>query len=243
MNHLKTLLIALLALPQFSQAQNSKIQLGIEGGLNRSQFLTDNKNGSNNLYNRNYSGNIRPSAGIIFQVNTKSFFSFKTGISFDRKAYTTKTENNNAQLQSTYQSRDVNTFDYISLPLLGKLTFGKKVQFFLNAGVYFAFLVDQNILSEGTSSLVWEGENYYNEFSSNNSIIDRYKRRDFGLIGGLGLGVPIKKHWYISLEAREVVGLLNLYNSTKYKNPPTKNANFNMLLGISYKLGLREEKK
>lgn len=241
---LKTLLIVLLTLSQFSLAQNARIELGIEAGLNRSQFLADKEYASNNnLYGTSYSGNIRPSVGIVFQVNTKRFFSFRTGISFDRKAYTTKTEQSSPQITSTYQRRDLNTFDYVSLPLLGKLTFGKKVQLFLNAGVYFAFLTDQNILTEGSSSGVWEGQNYYQEFSSTNSLIDRYKHRDFGLIGGIGIGVPIKKHWYISLEAREVLGLMKLYNTTKYKSPPTKNATFHMLLGISYKLSFREEKK
>jgi hypothetical protein len=241
MNRLKTLAILLVLTANSAFAQTNLFDLGIEGGLNRSQFIVDQKSNSNNLYNSKNSGSISPSVGVNFQWNAKRLFSLKTGISFDRKAYTTKVDQNVPQFGSTYQRRDVTTFDYISIPLLGKFTFGKKVQFFMNAGVYFAYLVDQNILTEGSSSVVWDGENYYNEFSSNNSTIDRYKRRDFGLIGGFGFGVPIKKHWYISLEAREVVGLLHLYNSTKYKTPPTKNATFNMLLGVSYKLGFREE--
>lgn len=238
---LKTLLILLFSIPQFSQAQNAIIQLGIEGGLNRTQFFSDNKP-SSSLYNTSYSENTGPSAGVSFQVNTKRFFSFKTGISFDRKSTITKISSKNNPIGSTSQSRFVYTSDYVSLPVLGKLTFGKKVQLFLNAGVYFAFLADQNRFTEGSSTVLVDGQNHYNEFSFNESI-DFYKRFDFGLIGGLGLGVPIKKHWYISLEAREVIGLTYLYNTTKYKTPPmSRNATIHMLLGVAYKIGFYKEK-
>ncbi|MGV3612520.1 MAG: porin family protein [Fluviicola sp.] len=241
MNCLKTLLIV-LTFGSFSSfwAQNSMFDLGLEAGLNRAQFLTDYDNGTNNVYSSKFSGAISPSVGVNFQVNTKRFFSFKTGISFDRKVYIMKSTGN--QIGSTYKRRDVNTFDYVSLPLLGKLTFGKKVQFFMNVGVYFAHLVDQKILTEASSSDISEGQIYYSDVSFNESTIDRYKRHDFGLIGGLGIGIPIKKHWYISLEAREVIGFTTLDNSTKYSAPPTKNANFSMLLGVAYKLGFYKEK-
>ncbi len=236
----KTLVALLVSLPQLALAQNARIELGIEAGLNSSQFINNEADSYNNLYNTEYSGNISPSGGVNFQVNAKRFFSFKTGVSFDRKVYTIRTEQGSSQIGSTYQRRDVNTFDYVSVPLLGKLTFGKKVQFFLNAGMYFAFLADQNRLSEGSSSEIFQGQSYYHEFSSSKSTMDSYKRYDFGLIGGLGLGVPIKKHWHVSLEAREVIGLMNVYSTTKYNTPPTQHATFHLLLGVSYKLGLRE---
>jgi hypothetical protein len=238
---LKKLLILLLALPQFSHAQNSMFDLGIEGGFNRSQFLASENSSSSNLPSKSYSGNISPSIGVNLQVNTRRFFSFKTGVSFDRKTYTTREEIISSTESS--QRRYVNTFDYLSIPLLGKLTFGKKVQLFMNAGVYFAILANQNIWTEGSSIVISQGQNHYNEFSSSESTINRYKRCDFGLIGGIGIGVPIKKHWYISLEAREVLGVMKIYDprKTTTTTPPTKQASFQMLLGVSYKLGFYDK--
>jgi len=226
-----------------SYAQSNRYAFGIEGGMNRSHFMVnDNSSTTSSVSSTRYSGNTGASVGMNFQWNAKKLFSLKTGISFDRKAFTIKRKKSDALTGSSSKSRETNSYDYVTIPLTGKFTFGKKVQFFVNAGIYWAYLVHQNQSLDGNSSYIQGGNPYYSEYTSNKNNIDAYKHSDFGLIGGLGLGVPIKKHWYISLETREVIGLVDIRKTTSYTDRATRTATFNVLLGLSYRLEFREEK-
>ncbi|AEA44588.1 porin family protein [Fluviicola taffensis] len=200
------------------KAQNSLVDFGIEGGPNLS-LLT-----GTTVFNTKFDPKIFASAGFIFQYNTKKFLSFKTGVSYQQKGYQQSITlvdpfGNNAET-GKHSSR----FDYLTLPILVKATFGKKINFFVNAGPYVGYLL--NVTSR------YKSPSYSGEQKATNS----FNRWDFGISAGLGIGVPINDYWVISLEARNYTGLTNI---SPFANSNLKTNTTDLRLGVVYRMGFR----
>ncbi|TSJ40104.1 porin family protein [Fluviicola chungangensis] len=213
----------------YAQSSN-RYDWGIEGGPNFSTMIV-----KNNPY-VNPKPAIFGSGGFIFQYNTKKILSFKTGFSFQQKG--AQSENaifTNAQGDYIGTGKSISTYDYITLPLLVKASFGKKVQFFVNAGPYGGFLLAQTDR--------WKLSGYPDHVTKND--FKYLKRWDFGFAGGIGVSIPIKEVWAISVEARNYSGILNLNtagvemqvqgNGSKIYTNTT-----DLRIGVVYKLGFRD---
>lgn len=204
------------------QAQTSnRYDWGIEGGPNLNTFRMS----GNPFFS------IEPavygSGGFIFQYNTKKILSFKTGFSFQRKGYQIKdlffTDNMG---NYTGSGKIVATLDYITLPLLVKASFGKKTQFFINAGPYAGFLLNGK-------SRAFNGNKVVDEDNFTGDV----NRFDFGVTGGIGIAVPIKESWRIHAEVRNYFGLMDLDESA-FSDLYTNTTD--LRLGVVYRLGFRE---
>lgn len=88
------------------------------------------------------------------------------------------------------------TFNYLEIPVLAKLNFGKKAGFFLFAGPSFGYLLN------GTDKDM-DGQ-------TNDIDLDFYKRTEFGahVGGGIGLG-PVK------VDVRYIFGLTDIFDSSQ----------------------------
>jgi hypothetical protein len=200
-------------------AQN-KILLGFEGG-----------GGIRYLYGNWIADKENPilggSAGLTFQYNLSKIFSFKTGISYDRKGWGQLITITDNQGNNSYKTTAKFNFDYIIVPLLIKASFGNKIKYFVNTGPYFGYLIN--------SSRFISGEGFRPD--KNNDIDEgELLKSDFGLSTGLGLCYPINEKFNISLEIRNNYGLKNL-NSGKYSNVntwPFYASSTNILLGVNY---------
>jgi opacity protein-like surface antigen len=196
---------------------------GIEGGPNLSNFIvTDNPN-------VNPEPAIFGSTGFTFQYNTKKILSFRTGFSYQRKGYRLNDLlHSDVNGNTPEKARLTSRFDYITLPLLVKASFGKKVQFFVNAGPYVGYLL--------AKSDKLETEGGKTEISRNQDIED-FLRWDFGIAGGLGITVPIKENWLISMEARNYYGLININSSAGSKIHTNTT---DLRIGVAYRMGGRD---
>ena len=235
---LKTLIALLLFLPQLTQAQKAKIVLGIECGMNYSYFLGKLRSGNSTYKRHPHSGG---SLGIMIQLNSQKHFSLRTGISFEQISFTSTKSYSDYLLGSTSNSRGTHTFDYITVPILARFTYGEKVNFFFNAGIFVGYLNKQITRIEGSSSYVVGGESHYSTFSESTNYTYTYKRINLGLIGGIGIGVPVKKNWHFSLEARENVGVLDIRAESNISKTPTITNHLSLLLGVAYTLGFHHE--
>jgi hypothetical protein len=222
MNHiLKIITLLLVFAVNFSHAQSNRYDWGIEGGPNLSTLRIPNRQPNSILYG---------SAGFIFQYNTRKILSFKTGFSYQQKGTQLSGNYSNPDGHSAFYSpsgKSTFSFDYISLPLLVKASFGKKVQFFVNAGPYIAFLLS------GTNKFT------YGDYVYINRNIKEFKRLDFGIASGAGFAVSIKKSWMVHIEFRNYLGaqqiLVNI--GDKFFTNTT-----DMRLGVVYRLGFRDSK-
>lgn len=209
------------------RAQNSMFDLGLEGGPNLSTMLI-----SSSIPGLDFDPNpaIYGSGGFIFQYNFKNFLSLKTGLSYQRKGY---------QINNTFFS-DVSgnvigtgkissRFDYLTFPVLVKASFGKKVSFFVNAGPYVGYLLAKtDRMKMNKQETIYKDDLNYSGFN----------RWDFGIASGVGVAIPIRTYWVISVEARNYSGLMDITkpSTTKWLTNTT-----DLRVGVAYKLGFYTE--
>jgi hypothetical protein len=210
-------------------AQNSMFDLGLEGGPNLSTILMKSSLPS---YDPNPKTAVYGSGGFIFQYNFKNFLSIKTGFSYQRKGY---------QLNNL-PSLDVSTgnmlsekgklnfrMDYLTFPVLVKASFGKKVNYFVNAGPYGGYLLQ---LTDRTR--------YNGSSSTQKDDPDKFgvNRWDFGIAGGIGIAIPIRTYWVVSAEIRNYTGLIDI---AKNNNVQWHTNTTDLRIGVAYKLGFYKE--
>ena len=80
-------------------------------------------------------------------------------------------------LEDDFQGR----YHYIGIPANVRVNFGKKVTFFIEAGVFF-------------DPIVIEKRIFYEKEKSKEAKTTYMHKPDFGFSGGIGLRIPVKKH-------------------------------------------------
>lgn len=201
------------------QAQVNKFNIGIEGGPSII-FMRGNE-----IIKSYQKASIGYSGGIFFQYNFKKILSLRTSISYERKGSVSSKDYFYIVGASFTNTPIKNNFKYLSMPILLRATFGKGLQYFVNAGPYFGYLIQQNFTSEELPT------------RDNTSV---YKRLDLGLSLGLGLIVPIRKKFSFSFEVRNNLGLFDTSDAPVYGGGTIKTNSTVALLGFAYKFGLRE---
>lgn len=220
---MKSLLIGVfvLIIGATSYGQPNKFDMGIEGSASLI-FLR-----GNDFIEEHYQPDIGFSGGLFFQYNFKKILSLRTNVAGERKGAMYKNQLTNSNGQHIGEETIHVKFGYLTVPVLVRASFGKKVQFFVNAGPYFGFLIRQ----------IYENQEY--------NIIADYtednKRFDTGISSGIGIIVPIKTKFAFSFEARNNIGLYNVSDPLSIvRNPgPIKTNSTNFLFGFTYKLGQR----
>ncbi len=102
--------------------------------------------------------------------------------------------------------------DYVELPVLGRLTFGNRVRFFVNAGPYAGYLVRAKAITEGSSPIYLDEAGMMPivaspiSFDADTDVMDSLKKWNFGLAGGGGVVLPAGPGNLI-LEVRIQLGL------------------------------------
>jgi len=221
----KALIIVILIIAsQYAKAQDKKLELGIEGGPN-----------SSDIYSSSSLMNVGPayhfSIGLTGQYNISETFSIKTGIGYEKKGYTLAFSyvTNPASPDPFYTTYNPFNMDYMVIPIEARMTFGKKIKFFVDAGPYLGFMTGAKTTITALDSI---GHKY--SFSEND-MINRYKHFDFGAGAGIGLERAISERWIIDLEVRLNYGFLN--NGYPFSNSPSvENESSNILLGLRYKI-------
>lgn len=202
--------------------QTNKFDIGIESSPSLTFIY------GNDIIDNNHKPTIGYSGGLFFQYNFKKVVSLRTNISYERKGSVFTSQATDMNGNPLGEITTNTNFDYLTLPILVRATFGKKVQFFVNAGPYFGYLIKQTFVSKG--------DNIQTTTSDNTSL---FKRLDTGLSTGLGLSVPIKTKFALSFEVRNNLGLYNLSVFPVANNGTIKTNSTNFLLGFTYKLGQR----
>lgn len=206
----------------YSRADSSrkKIIATYSGGIN----ITQNKSeGQNNSYSS--SNGITASILLDFQISPN--LSFRTGLNFEQKGYSLRDtswayfiyqpRNNNINLTQTVDSRI--GLDYLSIPLLFSLHFGKRAEFYLNYGLYYGVLINARVT--GISLNVYRFEN--NITTTRVTIYDdiegEIRNDDWGWAFGTGLRIPLYKSYRLDIGLRYNSGWSNiLANSGKFPN-------------------------
>jgi hypothetical protein len=198
-------------------AQQNKIDIGLEGGPSIT-FLRGNE-----ILSTYHTLKIDFSCGLFFQYNFPKIFSLRTNIAFERKGssmsfLTTDLNGNPTAIKGR------TNLNYLTIPVLFRLTFGKKITYYFNVGTFIGYLISQSYIYNNIGYL-----------SSDNA--SQYKSFDFGISGGLGFAIPVRNKFSISCELRNNLGLLNIAKGEVYNNGSIKTNSTNLLIGLSYKIG------
>ncbi len=173
----------------FLHGQSKTNDIGIEGGPGLS--IIHAKTGMYS-HSRFSMGGL---SGIFYQYNFNKIFSLKTAITYERKG--TRLENKSDQIPA---GDLIYHFDYLSLPLLFKVSAGQKIKFFADAGPCFSYLLNQSMYSKSKNGKTYKLGNNPNT----------YKSYDLGILLGIGMSVPVSDRFLISIEIRENYGLISI---------------------------------
>ena len=165
-------------------------------------------------------------SGAFFQYNINKTISLKSSIAFDRKSTCKTIAAVDENGQTVGMVDFVSNFDYLTLPILAKATFGNRIQFFINAGPYFSYLLKQ---TDKTNSDFFDVKKY-DHTSLNNRI-------DYGVSTGLGITIPFKTKFAFSIEARNNLGLFDIHSESLISYGQVKTNSSNLLFGFIYRFG------
>jgi len=188
----------------YVKAQEHKLELGLEGGPNQSGV-----SGKGLPFEVGPSYNY--SFGFAGQYNISDQFFIKASINNELKGFSQTfayvTNPKSPEPFDTY--KDYTGLQYITIPIMAKLSFGSKSKFFVNAGPYFGFRV-------GTQAKISYPDTTGNLHTSSEGVNNLYKTIDFGASMGLGLEMPISEYLIVNFEARYNAGLVNIDNTYFY---------------------------
>lgn len=204
------LVIQTLLVTTLTYAQSSKISVGIEGGVGF----------SNSMIGINSPG-IGYAAKLTSQYDLSKILSINIGVGYEQRSSTF-----HAIIIDSINPVDFSDnskFDFLTLPILLRASFGSKVKYFINAGPYFSYLLK----AHGYMKDNIENTKTYSEGT------DYYKRFESGISFGTGVSIPIAQQLSLLIEARGNVGLTNL---SKTEGATHKTNSAHVLVGLSYHL-------
>ena len=220
MNKLRNLtLITLIFCTSLLYGQNNKFDIGLEMGPSLKSLR------GNDFLDNNNELSFGFSCGLAFQYNFTKLVSIRTNLTFERKGLTNKSQATDITGNSIGELTFHSNFDYLTIPILGRLTFGKKINFFVNAGPYIGYLIKQTDLTEA-----------FGEFpKTETDNTDNFNRIDFGLTTGLGVVLPINDRLLFTIEIRNNLGFYNISSLPVVNDVTIKTNSTNLLIGISYR--------
>ena len=220
-----TLAIILTAFTISAGAQSYRMNVGTEGGVSLAGLR------GNALITDGSRLRLGFSGGVFAQYNFPRHFALRTGCYFERKGSAfelTFTDINGTPI-ATINGKE--NFDYLTVPLLFRYSFGEKINCFVNAGPYIGFLLKQTEYTEAFQNVP-------------ESTIDRtanFVDTETGVSFGAGVNYPVNEKYMFSFEVRNNLGLTNVSALPILGGDVIKTNALNFLFGIHYRLGKCEE--
>jgi hypothetical protein len=212
---MKTTLLILLSTWIFAlNAQDYKFMAGIEAGPNYSTLR------GNDVIRELHKPLVRYSGGMFIQWNFHEHYSVRTGYLFEEKGSSVDivlTDNIGTTIGTV---RIFNRFQYVTLPLLFRATFGNRVGFFVNGGP------GLSILMKAIPPFQQAGMP---------DVTKNFNKFDVTLLAGAGLNIGLGKTGVLSFELRNNLGLTNISNLPVANNASIKTNSTMLLVGIAKK--------
>ncbi|MFO8053935.1 MAG: porin family protein [Bacteroidales bacterium] len=251
--------------PLATNSQGPKIEpnvplLGIKFGTNMSDVITDDTLAIESSFISGLHG------GFMYGVYYSKRFTMETGIMYEGKGYVKNNTN-----RETYETNDLKVtilnkynyssrFHYLTIPVNGRITIGKHVQFYATFGIYTGIPILTNmdgsyrvktIERDKVSGIAEEYETDPQKMSGN---IEALEGLDFGASGGLGLHWPINTKGFtgptpaLFMDIQYKRSLASIGKATKieiddeeYVFPPPEAYNFGIAItaGFTFPLGVK----
>ncbi|MBN4065980.1 PorT family protein, partial [Candidatus Amoebophilus asiaticus] len=122
------ILLTTLTVWTATYGQTNKFDIGLEGGPSWTSLR------GNDILEDFNDPTIGYSGGLTFQFNFPKLISLRTNIAYERKGVIAKTQAADINGNPIGEITTHSNFDYLTMPLLTRLTFGNKMTFFINVG-------------------------------------------------------------------------------------------------------------
>ena len=207
--------------------QQNKLDIGLVGSPSMI-FLR-----GNDYIKESHKPKVGFSGGLSLQYNYPNTFSLRTDIQFERKGSVVPGAFTDIVGNVVGEDKPIHVnFNYLTVPILLRATFGKKTKCFVNAGTFLGYLIKQ--------TFVYPAGTILPDGSDREDNTKNDKRLDFGATAGLGLSIPIKDKFLIAFEIRDNLGLYNVSAVPIDNDGTIKTNSTNLLISFSYKLGSRQ---
>lgn len=220
----KNIFFSLILISLFfsSKAQKHTLEYGFQSGLNL-----------NTIHGKT---NLKQSASILtglsvgghFKINITNQFGLKVIAAYDQYGWALRSvvfaDNFGTEIGKTDVLIKLN---YLNLPLLAEYSFGNKVKFNIDGGIFLGFLLNNKIITKVTESLQ-PGQAAATSSTSNNR-----KATNFGLAFGAGVQIPITNTIKLDFGMRDNLGLTNI-GKTQAANSSIKTNAFSILAGVTF---------
>lgn len=211
------------------------MKIGLDGGATYSSFrgseiIDDVKSGFGRVVGLSFEYFLVPNFSLKSNLNLEQKNNSYTGvissISYDNEAL---------PIRKSFQIKNKNTYNYISLATMAKYYFGPDHSFFINGGFFYAHL---NKDKTTTESKEIEFVNPEPTQRSNYPLAESFNHSDYGVTLGIGKSFIINDKFGLSIEFRDNLGLINVIEDTmKYSTSgDIKTNSVNLLLGFEMKL-------
>ncbi|MDO7172256.1 porin family protein [Mariniflexile sp. AS56] len=182
-------------------------QIGVKGGLNFSNLYTDDVDDNNVLTSFN--------AGLYANIPITEFIALQPELLYSRKGAELVYDNAFASGTAKFK------LNYIEVPVLLKVNVAKNIN--IQAGPYFAYLIDAQTTNESDSGSFDFEDNYDN---------DDFNKFDAGLAAGVGfdfdgMGIGLRYNYGLT-----TVGKERTAGGQTYTIPDGKNSNLSLYLAV-----------
>jgi opacity protein-like surface antigen len=221
----KNILFSLMLISFFliSKAQKYPMEYGFQSGLNLNSM-----HGNTGL-KQSASVLTGLSVGGHFKININRHFGLKAILAYDQYGWALRSLVFADNIGNAIGKSDVLIrLNYLNLPLLAEYSFGNKVKFNLDGGVFLGFLISNKIITKVTESLQ-PGQPAKTSSTSNNR-----KTTNFGLALGAGIQIPITNTIKLDFGVRDNLGLTNIDNSKIVNSSSIKTNAFSIFTAVTF---------
>lgn len=228
---MRKILFALVIAFSIATTSNAqKIKIGVNAGATYSGF----SGMSNTFIDYNYWFGFM--AGGSFEYYLNDNVSLRANLSFERKSNRAKSEyslrESYDEPEHIYDQTFTNHYDYLTLPVMAKVDFGRKNLFFVSGGIFVGYLLQSELRSQSEDQTNYDPiDEPFDESPINTTGFN--KRLDYGISIGIGKRFKMSDKNELVLEIRDNLGLANTNDATSTK---IKTNSVNLILGWQFTL-------
>lgn len=200
---LSFLLIA-SAFPALAYSQthyHSNVSLGVKGGIDLSRVFF------NPSVPQTFA--LGATSGVTFRYIEENHFGLIAELNFNQRGWKESFEN---APQYSYERK----LNYISLPILAHIYFGRRGRFFFNAGPEFSYFLGESTSSNFNPEEITSLPDFPLHYRTVAQLtMPASQKFDYGICAGLGAEFNLNQRNSISLEGRFYYGLGNIMPSKR----------------------------
>lgn len=204
-----------------SNAQKNKIAYGFSSGVNLNSAY-----GNESL--KKYSGTMAGlHIGGYFKISTDKHFALKAILAYDQNGYIYRSLTFSDVIGNDLGTGDLlEKLNYLNVPLLAEYSFGKKIKFYADAGIFAGYLLKYSIVRKIKEPVA----------STTKTTTSYRKSLNFGVSAGAGLQFPLTAAVKLDFGLRNNLGLANIYKPQSTENGTIKTNSFSIVTGLTFNL-------